>query len=315
MAGAASSSLRSAYVAETTAGTTPATPGFTTLHTGALMKAIPEIVDGRSLIAKGARLGHGIHAIPVTGQLRDAPLVYGVYDDLLQTLLQGTWSSNVLKDAKDTNTVTIENTIPAGNGGTNTMMRYRGVEAVSGTLNLQSRQVATLSMEFLGRGSDDATTTAITGATYTDPTEFDQLSSGSQVGTIAFSGYTLDCMQSLEVSFAFENRDEQPKISSDDLCGVTRGDFIPTLKANMYIEANFLAIYNAARSSSHSAFSVTVPLGSVSGEKYTLVFPSCHFGSTELDFTGAEGFQMIDILPKYDTATNDSVVVLTRAVA
>ncbi len=312
MSSAASSQLRSAIVAEATISTIPATPGFTTLHAPLRMVGATQTIEGRSLIAKGGRLGRGVNGIDVTGALEDT-LKYGVYDTVMETLLQGAWASDVLKDGKLEKTFANENTLPAGAGGTATMMRFRGIEALSGSLNLASRTAANISFALAGRASDDATTTAITGATYTDPTVIDPLSSGADVGTIVFNGYTLDCMQSLEINFAFENRDLQPKIQSNDLCGITRGDFLPVLTANMYIEANFLAVYNAARAR-HTAFSVTVPLGSVTGEKYTLVFPSCHFATASLDMTGAAAMQNVIIHPQYDTDSG-AVVTVTRAIS
>lgn len=313
MAGTASSQLRSAYTVEATLATIPTTPGFTTLHSALKMSAKPNTIEGRSLVAGGARMSHGVDGIDVTGSLDSASLIYGVYDDLLATLLQSTWSSDVMKDGKATTTVTVENTMPAGAGGASTMLRYRGVEALSGSLKLQARSAAELSLTMAGRGSDDATTTAIAGATYADPTEADPLSSGADVGTIVFDTFTLDCMESLEINFGFENRDLQPKIGSDDLCGITRGDFLPVLTSNMYIEANFLAIYNAARAR-HAAFEVTVPIGSVTGEKYTLVFHACHFGSTEIDTGSASMMQKVEILPAY-SISDACVVTLTRAIA
>lgn len=312
MAGSSTSEFRSAIVAEATAGTIPPTPGFGTLHSPVNIMAKPSIVSGRSLIAGGGRLGQGYTAIDVNGSI-ETPLIYGVYDDPLASLMQGTWAADVLTDAKDTTTFAVENTIPAGNGGTPTMMRFRGVEAVSGSLALKARTEARMNMELIGRGSDPATTTAISGATYTDPTEADPLSSGQDVGTIAFAGYTLDCMEALDIAFAFEKRDRQPKISSDDLCGVTRGDFLPTLSANMYVEENFLAIYNASRER-HDSFAVTVPLGSVTGKKYTLSFPSCHFGEAEIDMSGSSVMQKVQILPQWDAATG-ATMTITRAVA
>jgi len=313
MTGTASSQVRSAYVAEVTPGTIPAvTPGFKTLHRPAIMQATAQTIQGRSLVAGGRRLGRAVNGIDVTGAL-ESPLIYGVYDDMLATLLQGAWATNVLKDGKATTTVAIENTMAAGVGGTSTMLRYRGVEAVSGTLSLAAREAAKLSLTFAGRASDDATVTGLTGATYTDPTEADPLSSGADVGTIVWAGYTLDCMQSLDISFAFEGRDLQPKISSNDLCGITRGDFLPVLTAKMYIDANFLTIYNAARVRG-TAFAVTVPLGSVTTEKYTLVFPKCNFGATEIDQSGAALMQSIEIVPEYD-ASSSATLTVTRAVA
>lgn len=312
MTGTASFQVRSAYVAETTPGTTPTTPGFTTLNRPARMAArqMPEF--GSSLVGGGARLGHGVNGIDVTGTL-ETPLIYGVYDPFFETLLQAAWSTNTLKDGKAVKSVTIENTMPAGVGGTSTMLRYRGVEAMSATLSLQARSAAALSMQLAGRGSDAGSTTAISGATYSDPTEFDPLSSGADVGTITMAGYTLDCFQSLNIALNFDGRELQPKLASDDLCGITRGAFMPALTGRVYVEANFMAMYNAARAR-HSAFKVTVPLGSVTGEKYTLEFHSCFFGPTEIDMSGASLMQTVEIMPQYDT-TEDCVLEITRAVS
>jgi len=312
MAGTASSQIRSAYVAEVTPGTIPATPGFTTLHRPAMMQAAAQPEFGRSLVSGGARLGHAVNGIAVSGTL-ESPLIYGVYDALIATLLQGAWATNVMKDGKAHATVAVENTMPAGAGGTATMLRFRGVEALTGTLTLASGAAAALSLTLGGMGSDASATTAISGATYTDPTEADPLSSGVDVGTITMAGYTLDCMERAEISFAYEGRDAQPRISSNDLCGYTRGDLLPVITARFYVEANFAAIYNASRER-HSAFAVSFPIGSISGEKYTITFPSCYFGPAEIDLSGASAMQSIQIMPAYDTVT-DCVVQITRAVA
>jgi hypothetical protein len=313
MTGSASSQLRSAYVAETTAGTIPATPGFTTLADAALITATPEIIEQRTLPALGARSGQAVGGITVSGTM-GGKLVYGNLDPILETLLQGAWATNVLKDGKTVKTVAIENTIPAGVGGTSTMMRYRGVQAVGGSLVLASREEIGYSLDLRGMGSDAATTTAIAGASYSDPTNVTPLASGVDVGTVVFNGYTLDCMARAEIQFAFEGREDQPKLASNDLCGIARGAFLPVITARIYVESNFLAIYNAARAN-HTAFSVTFPLGSVSGSKYTLEFPQCAFASGNLDFSGANAIQEVVINPQYDATTEDCVVKITRAVA
>jgi hypothetical protein len=180
-------------------------------------------------------------------------------------------------------------------------------------LILSSEEDIQYSMDLLGMGSDDGTTSAIAGATYTDASEVLPLSSGVDVGTITMAGYTLDCMQRAEINFSFVDRNRQPKIASQDLCGVTLGAFRPTIEARFLIEANFMAMYNAARSA-HSTFAVTFPLGSVSTEKYTLEFPQCAFGPVAPDFTSAEAIQSVQILPQYDSTTENAVVKITRAV-
>lgn len=313
MSGTSTNEVRSAFVKEATVGTTPSTPSFATSHRPIRMSAIPNVFEDQSLTGHGARTGRGYGTENVSGTL-ESPFYYGVYDTLLETLLQGEWGADVLKDGKDTVAVTVENTFPAGNGGTDTMLRYRGVEAVSGTLNLTAEQEARLTLNMIGRASDDSSTSAISGATYTDPPVVNPLLSGGDVGTIVYDGYTLDCMQSLEIAFNFEDREREPRVGSNALCGIRRGNFLPTLTANMYVEANFAAIYDDARAS-HSSFAVTVPLGSVSGEKYTIEFPVCYFGGTEIDMSGTGLMHTVPIVPHYDPDTEEAVVKITRAVS
>ena len=313
MAGMASSELRSAFVAESTAGTIPSTPSFTNFDAPLLMKATPTIAERKTLAAQGAREGQAVGGREVSGSVSDQ-MAYGAFDEMLETLFQGAWSTNVLKDGKSVKTVAIENAIAAGVGGTTTMMRYRGVEAVSGTIAAQSREPINISMDLRGRGSDDATTTAITGATYTDQAEKTPLTSGLDVGSITFNGYTLDCFQRVEMQFNYEGRDDQPKLGSYDLCGITRGALVPVINARIYVDSNFLAIYNAARAN-HTAFSVSVPLGSVSGSKYTVEFPVCAFASGDLDFGAADAMHDIVIYPQFDATTENCVVKITRAVS
>lgn len=312
MAGAATNTVRSAFVAETTTAVIPTNPAFQTLHGGANLSSEAQTIESRSRSTGGARSGVAYIGSDNEGTL-EAPLIYGVYDDWLATLLQGTWASNVLKDGKARSTLTVENAVPAGAGGTLTYLRFRGVEAQGGSLNLAARQEAALSMQLFADGSDDGTTIALTGATYADPGNAVPLTSGADVAGITFDGYTLDCMQSLEVQFAFENRDQQDRIGSDDKCGMSRGDCLPVLNANMYVEANFLAIYNASRGP-HDSFSVSIPIGQVTGEKYLIEFPSCRFGSTAIDQSGANVMQRVQILPQYDD-TEACVIKVTRAIS
>lgn len=312
MAGTSSNQLRSAYVAETTAGTTVSTPGFTTSQVPILINATPQIAESKTLVAKGARAAQAVMGREVAGSMA-GPLIYGSYDAWLETLLQGAWSTNVLKDGKSVKTMTVENAIAAGEGGTNTMARYRGVQAVGGTITANSREAINFSLDLRGMGSDAATTTAITGATYSNPTTQTPLVSGLDVGSVTIAGYTVDCIMRAEMNFAYESRDDQPKIGSYDLCGITRGALVPTVSLRMYVESNFMAIFNAARAN-HTAFAVTIPLGSVSGSKYTVLFPSCSFAAGTLDFGGADAMHDVVINPMYDTS-EACVVKITRAVA
>ena len=312
MAGASNTERRSSYVVETAAGTTPATPAFKRLPFNTLsMTANPRISEQRSITAGGQRTGLTRNGFAVSGSASSG-LIYGEFDDFFKSLFQNDWSSDVLKNGEGVHAVTIEDTIPQGQGGALSYMRFRGVEATAGTLSLTAGQDATISFDFLGVASDDAATTAITGSTYTDPTSINVIGSGSDVGTIAMSGLgTLDCMRSCEVRFTNEGKDEQLKLSSNDLCGINRGAMLPTISGEFYVEDNFITIYNASRAG--TSFALTIPIGSVSGSKYDLFFPKCEFSETPL-ITGESGpaFQNFTILPMYDD-TQACTVRMRRA--
>lgn len=313
MAGSASNQLRSAYVAETTVGTIPATPGFTTFNDPALMKASPRISESRTLQAKGARGDQAVAALEVSGAM-SGKLLYGNLDPVLETLFQGAWSANVLKDGKTIKSVAIENTIPAGQGGTSTMLRYRGVQAVGGSIIAEAGADITYSLDLRGIGSDAGTTSAIAGSTYSDPSDTIPLTAGVDVGSVTMAGYTVDCLSRVEMQFGYEDRNDQPKLGSTDLCGITAGACVPVINARVYVDSNFLAIYNAVRAN-HSAFAVSVPLGSVSGSKYTVAFPQCAFAMADMDFSGPDAFHDVTIYPQYDATTELCVVKITRAVS
>lgn len=315
MTGIASNQLRSAFVAETTAGTTPSTPSFTNSDVPINMTAVPNIIEHRSLAAKGEAVETAIAGIDVTGNMSGA-FLYGAYDTLLESLLQGSFSSNVLKNGKTTKTVTVENGIAAGQGGTVTMARYQGCEVTGGTLTLTSNADINFAFDLVGMGSSDTATSIITGATYTDQSERTPLTCGVDVGTIAFNGYTLDAFESATINFNYEGREAQNQLSNTfTKAGITKGALLPEITARVYVDSNFASLYNAARDSDHTQFSVTFPLGSVSGSKYNLVFPKCKFTTANLDFSGNNAMQDITIRAMYDEAVEDASVKLTRAVS
>jgi len=312
MAGTAINAIRTASVAETTHGTTPATPGFVTTADPILMTAKTEPYIAQSLAFKGTASAIGVNSIPVAGTM-SGPFVYGNFDDWLASLMQGAWASDVLVNGLTRSTRTVENTIPAGDGGTSTYLRYRGVEATGGKITLESNKQAEYSFDLTGMGSDASTTTAITGATYADPSNVIPMESGLDVGTITMAGYSPGGIQSAEIDFAFDLRDPMEVIGSYDTDGTALGAFLPKITISALIDASFAAIYDAARTT-HSTFAVTFPLGSVSGNKYTIAFANCSFGAADVDLSGNNPIQQIEIIPQND-GSSSTVVTITRAVA
>ena len=311
MAGTGQSQRQQAFADETVPGTINANPAFKLVHRAIAMKAMPEPYYGESLVSGGALLGRTIVNIPVTGSLADGGMVYGVYDRWLESLLQGTWASDVLINAKDQNAFSIEDRFPAGNGGTLQYQRYKGVEAIAGTFKWASGQPLMFGMTFAGIGSDNVVTTAKAGATYTNPAINDPYGSGDDLTSFTAAGYTLDCFSSMELNISFEKREVQDKISSNIACGIGRGDIRCTMKGRMFVEAGYGAIYNAARIA-HAPFKVTFNVGQTTLQKYRFEMTNTYFDANNDDWTGASGFVDVNMTATYHTGTA-SVVKITRA--
>lgn len=312
MTGTSQSSVRSAFVAETTPGTIVATPGFTNTDDIFDLKADTEIQERFSLAKNGARSGQAVAAIPVAGKLA-GELHYGSLDPILETLLQGAWSTDVLKDGRTFKTVSVENMMPAGEGGTNTHLRYRGVRGVGLTLGAEAGGGINYDYDLIGMGSDDATETALSGATFTDPTADIPLVAGTDVGTITMAGYSMDCFSEFELAIQMAGAEPQPKLGSHDLCGITLGSPRIQLTGAFWLEANMLEKVNAARAN-HSAFAVALPLGSVSGSKYTVDLPECYFAKVMPDVSAAQVKLPFTINAAYNDA-EACTIKITRAVA
>lgn len=314
MAGSASNVLRSAFVAETTPGTTPATPGFKTLHVPALFTDNQERFHQPTLTAGGALIGDTLLLRDAIGSIKDAPIVYGLYDPLWESLFQASFFSNVLTDAKARNALTFENSIAAGLGGSTTYKRYRGVEAIGGSISADASGVLKFNMDLLGMQTLDSSTSGVTGATYTDSANVDPLSSTGDLGTISIAGYTLDDMVSFTMDFKYDAREAQPKLGGDVLSGITRGAFRPSIKMRFYIDANHAAIYDAARAQNQTPAKVTINIGSVTLKKYKFEFWDCYLDMAAPDYTGANAFLDIVATPVYNRS-NSGVMTLTRAIA
>lgn len=312
MAGSASNVLRSAFVVETTPGTTVATPGFKTLHVPALFTDAITRFHQPTQNAGGALIGDTLLYREAAGSIKDAPITYGLYDSLWESLFQSTFTANAMSDGKARQALTFENSIAAGLGGTTTYKRYLGVEAIGGSISADARGSVKFSMDLLGMQSLTSFTSAIAGATYADSLNLDPFSSTGDLGAITIAGYTLDDMVSFTLDFKYDARDPQPKLGGDVLSGIARGAFRPTIKMRFYVDANHAAIYDAARTQNQTPAKVTLNLGSVTLKKYKFEFWDCYLDMAAPDYTGSSAFLDIMATPVYNR-TNSCVMTLTRA--
>ena len=130
--------------------------------------------------------------------------------------------------------------------------------------------------------------------------------------TLSPQAMTVPCMRSATINFNMEAKDPQPQIGSDDLCGIRRGAASPTITGEFYIDDGFMAIYNAARSG--DGLTLSIPLGSVSGSKYTIEFPNAELLVADNEISGDDAFQTFTIQGLYDT-TEGCAVKITRGIA
>lgn len=313
MAGSASTALRSAFVTETTQGTTVATPAFKTLHEPILFTDAQKRMGQPSLVAGGALVGDSLLYREYVGKISAAPVVYGLYDTFFESLFQAAFSSNVLNDGKAASFFTVENTIPNGVGGASKMKRYTGVEAVGGSIAVDARGGVTMDMDFIGISGIGYTGTAIVGSTYTDPSNNDPFSATTDVGAVTFAGMTLDDIASAKIDFTYDGKVPQPKVGTDDLVGIARGAYQPIITLKCYVGTNYSTNSDAARAQTQTAAKVTVNMGSITLKKYKWEFNLCYLDSAMSDFSGANGFITLVLRANYSTSTS-SVMTLTRAV-
>ena len=315
MTGSSSSESRVNFVEETTRGTIPATPGFKALAFESIsMLANPKITETKTLATKGERTDLVKNGFAVSGSVAGG-LIYGLYDTFWESLLQGEWATNILKNSNEEKSFSIEQTIPLGAGASGlAYLRYRGLECVSGSLTLTADEPANVAFEMVGIGSDAAAMAVIASATYaTLPADIKVLNSGGDVTSITTSAIgTQDCIRTMNIQFAFDGREEQSRIASDEPCGYSRGAFLPVITAEVYVEANFLAMYNHMRGD--TSFELKIGIGTVTTDKYELKFPNCKLSEAPLVTSGTSpAFQNITILPLYDP-TAGATAVLTREI-
>jgi hypothetical protein len=311
--GTASFDVRHAFVSETTVGTTPTSPAWKTTHVPVKWEASSTRAHQQSQVAGGAYFGDALLTKDAKGTM-EGPLVYFATDQFWESLLQSSWSSDAMTDGKAITAVSMETSFLAGVGGTRNYLRYRGVEAVGGTLKGKAGGEITFSFDLLGREAATATTSALSGATYSDPANKDTMSAATDFGTLSFAGFTLDEMESFDVNFTYSGRDPQRQMGSGTLNGITRGALTPAINAKFYVGPNFDAMRAAAMSSAQTPAKFTINAGSVTTKKYRWEFWDCYVDFAAMNFDQPTGFVDVRITPAYKPS-NSGVVTMTRAIA
>jgi len=193
MAIAGGSLARLAYIAEVTYGTTPATPAFQVINPTSHSLGLEKETFQSETIRSDRQLNdfrHGVRQVSgdIGIEFRDAS-----WDDLLQAVMMGTWSADVLKAGTTRRSFTIERFF-------SDITRYRravGCEFNSFSLECPASGIVTGTFGVIGM-DDTGAGTAIASSTYTaDPNEnvMDSLS-----GSITVGGSAVTCITSIKLT-------------------------------------------------------------------------------------------------------------------
>lgn len=311
MAFADASGTRLAYVTETTEGTTPTSPTFTSLrYTSESLVRTKESTQSEEI-----NQHRNVPDLTPVGRMASGniqgELSYGTYDTLFESLLCGTWATNVLKNGVTRKSFTFEKTFEQG--GTDSFIRYTGCLINTLELSVTAKEKCTLNFGIMGRGGSSGTA-ILSGATYSAANTNPVLNASSHVGSLSITGVSPSPrIKSLSLSIS-NNLREQPEVGSLDLAGVGLGQFVVTGRMEAYFES--IALYDAIHDDDELAIAFTV--GAASGSQYTFTLPKVKLmgGEPQAGGNNQDVMLPIDFQAIYDTGSSfNASMSITRAVS
>lgn len=290
------------YVAESTYGTTPATPAFLPLpHTGTTLAASKDPIESEKI--RGDRQVEDFrHGNKTIGGEVSAELEYGAFDDLLEAALCGTWATDELKAGVSRRSFSIQRKF--GDLATPEYHTYTGCEVNSLALSVSPNSMVTTTFGVVGKDLS-LSTTEITGSTFAADagnSPFD-----SFTGSITEGGSPIATVTSIELSL--ENGIEPLfSVGSQTTSRPSIGRSRLTGTLTTYFESK--SLYEKFLNETSS--SIVLTLTDLDGNSYTIDLPNVKYNSGQPDVSG-EGAVTIamEFVALYDT-TDDSQIVITR---
>ena len=299
-----SSQTRLAYITEVTYGTTPATPVFKnqrfvseSLNANIENETSNEIRADRNvtdLIQVGANAGGSV----------DFELSYGSFDDWLESLMFGTWSTNILKNGNTQKSFTIEKTFEAG--ATDQYHRFTGCVANSLKLAIQAKKVVTGSFDFVAKGATTAQA-IIASATYTAANSNPVINAAANFASFSMTGVTSPELMSLNLNVT-NNLRRQSVVGSIDARGVGTGRFEVSGEATLYFtNASLYDLFLAG-----TASNLTFVIGGASTKKYQFDIANLKFEKVEIVAGGNDQDVMAKVSFRGLYDNTDNTLKITR---
>lgn len=302
MAIAETSQTRLAIIPEVNYGATPATPAFTKVrYTGDSLKhkrgnvSSQEVRPDRNVtdliqVSGGAEGGINFE------------LSYGAFDTLIEAVLGGTWSTNVLKNGVAKRSFTLEKTFEQG--ATDTFIGYTGMVANTFSLSISAQEIVTGSFSFMGKGGYVGSA-IITGATYAEAPTNDVMSAGLSFADLAITGAGSPNLTGLTLEIN-NNGYERPVVGSIDSLGMGMEKFVVTGTATMYFENK--TAYELFLAGTATDLSFTLTDGDNS---YGVVIPRLKFSDGDVPVSGQDIILTLPFQGLYD-ATLGATIEITR---
>lgn len=312
-AGANSSETRLAFVEETAWGTTPSSPSFNNLRfTGETLNVDHENVTSDEIRADRNVSDLILVSSGASGGV-DFEMTYGTLDTLLEGLLQGTWTTDELKNGTTPKSFSLEKTYELGT--TDEFLRYTGMVPDTMSLNIEAGSIITGNMAFMGKGGSVASA-AISGATYTDGNDNGVMSATNDFASLSLQGLSpTPKIRTISLNVA-NNLRAQRAVGNLDAVGVGSGRCVVTGSLEAYFESK--ALYQKYLDSASGGLQFT--LGSVTGEKYTINLPKIKFTTGQVQTPGNDQDIMatMEFQALFDDSgspANNASIIITRAVS
>ncbi|QDP59308.1 MAG: hypothetical protein Tp136SUR676911_47 [Prokaryotic dsDNA virus sp.] len=306
MATATGSGLRVGYVAESTIGTTPATPEFKVLETtGFNVNLTKELIEATLLGGRDRKcLRHGNRTV---GGDIPSLLIYGHQDDLLEAALGGTWEADTPAVGTDQLTngsvrrgFTIFRQDPAL--GADSYRYYTGCEMNTLNLELTPNSDVVFTVGVIGVDSPNEHAEKA-GATYIEPSGDCPFSYDS--GSILDDGVELADVTQLTMTV--ENNIESSFVLFSKTTGSKPQGKI-NVSGNVTAQFQNFTLYDKFISGEKS--SLEVNLLDEAGNAYKITLPRTMFNTGNTD-VGGEGEITIslDFTAELDSATGSTIIV------
>jgi hypothetical protein len=290
------------YVAETTYGTTPATPTWKPIpHTGTTLNMSKDAVESEKL--RGDRQIEDFrHGNKTIGGDISCELEYEAFDDLLEAVMCGSWDTDTLKSGTTRRSFTLEREF--NDLATPEYHRHTGCEFNSMAVSVAPNQMATATFSIVGKDLS-VDTAEVSGSTYSSDvgnTPFD-----SFTGSITEGGSSIATVTAIE--FTIENGIEPLfSVGSDTTNRPSIGKSRVTGSLTTYFDSK--ALYEKFLNETESEIVLT--LTDVDGNDYQFDIPRVKYNTGQPDVSG-EGAVTIsmDFVALYNDA-DGSQLVITR---